>query len=395
MMNKRVAVLTGGGDVPGLNMCLKSFVYRAIDLGYEPLGVRKGWEGLIRYDPHDPSTFSQHFIELTKNRIRAVDQTAGSFLHSSRIDPRKMTSPNLPVFLRETDAAVQDVTGHIMDVIDRLGVEAVVVLGDDDMLRYAAHLSENGVPIIAIPKTIHNNIHGTEYTLGFSTGLARGVDFVHQLRALAGSREQIIVVETFGDHSGYSALLMAYLAGVDRVLIPEVPYDPLRLAYLVQQDKNMTPSNYAIVTVTNGSSIVDQKMAEAQKHLSSFSYQEVASGKVSSATSLQSSGLIVAELLQNIIKDEVFFQQLTYLMRTGAPDGQDLLGAINFGMMAANLLRDGKHGRMTAFRRQQAWTHIALKTALQGERTVDIESWYDADSYKPTDGLIWATSAVT
>jgi 6-phosphofructokinase 1 len=395
MMNKRVVVLTGGGDVPGLNMCLKSFVYRAIDLGYEPLGVRKGWEGLIRYDPHDPSTFSQHFIELTKNRIRAVDQTSGSFLHSSRIDPRKMESPNLPAFLKETDTAVQDVTGHIMNVIDRLGVEAVVVLGDDDMLRYAAHLSDNGVPIIAIPKTIHNNIHGTEYTLGFSTGLARGVDFVHQLRALAGSREQIIVVETFGDHSGYSALLMAYLAGVDRVLIPEVPYDPLRLAFLVQQDKNMTPSNYAIVTVSNGSSIADQKMAEAKKHLSSFSYQEVANGKVSSATSLQSSGLIVAELLQNIIKDEVFFQQLTYLMRTGAPDGQDLLGAINFGMMAANLLRDGKHGRMTAFRRQQAWTHIALKTALQGERTVDIESWYDANSYKPTDGLIWATSAVT
>ena len=393
-MNKRVAVLTGGGDVPGLNMCLKSLVYRAIDLGYEPLGVRKGWEGLIRYDPHDPSTFSQHFIELTKNRIRGVDQTSGSFLHSSRIDPRKMKPQNLPEFLKEPDGSVQDVTNHIIEVIDRLGVEALVVLGDDDMLRYAAHLSGNGIPIIAIPKTIHNNINGTEYTLGFSTGLARGVDFVHQLRALAGSREQIIIVETFGHHSGYSALLMAYLAGVDRALIPEVPYDPLRLAYLVQQDKNMTPSNYAIVTVTNGSKIADERLAEAKAHLSSLSYAGLANGNVASAVGLQSSGLIVAELLQNICKDEVFFQQLTYLMRTGAPDGQDLLGAINFGMTAAHLLRDGKYGRTTAFRRQHAWTHVDLKTAVQSERKVDIESWYDSGSYKPTDGLIWAAAAV-
>jgi 6-phosphofructokinase 1 len=392
-MNKRFAILTGGGDVPGLNMCLKSLVYRAIDLGLEPLGVRKGWEGLIQYNPHDPSTFSQNFIELTKNRIRTIDQSPGSFLHSSRIDPSKIHSENLPAFINISEDRPQDVTGHIIDVIERLGVEGLVILGDDDMLRYAAHLSERGVPLIGIPKTIHNNIHGTEYTLGFSTGLARGVDFVHQLRAIAGSREQVIVVETFGDHSGYSALLMAYLASVDRVLIPEVPFDPLRLAHLVQQDKVMTPSNYAIVTVTNGSRIAEEKLSEIRSHLSPASYVEVSDGATAAAYDLQSSGLIVAELLQNLIADEVFFQQLTYLMRTGTPDGQDLLGAINFGMMAANLLRDRQFGRMTAFQRQYAWTHIDLVTAMQGERTVDIDAWYDKDAYKPTDGLIWASSA--
>ena len=393
-MSKRVAILTGGGDVPGLNMCLKSLVYRAIDLGYEPLGVRKGWEGLIQYNPQDPSTFSQHFIELTKNRIRAVDQMSGSFLHSSRLDPRQVPAAQLPPFLQGEEMVEQDVTNHVMAVVERLGVEALIVLGDDDMLRYAAYLSENGLPIIAIPKTIHNNIKGTEYTLGFSTGLARGVAFVHQLRALAGSREQVIVVETFGDHSGFSALLMAYLAGVDRALIPEVPYDPLRLAYLVQQDKTMTPSNYAIVTVTNGSRIITEKLSEVQPHLSPYTFAEVANGGISDSAGLQSSGLITAELLQNLTGEEVFFQQLTYLMRTGTPDGQDLLGAANFGMMAAYLLRDGTYGRMTSFQRQHAWTHVDLKLALQGEKTVDIDAWYDADSYKPTDGLIWAASAV-
>lgn len=392
-MSKRVAILTGGGDVPGLNMCLKSLVYRAIDLGYEPLGVRKGWEGLIQYNPQDTSTFSRSFIELTKNRIRAVDQTSGSFLHSSRLDPRKMPVGQLPPFLKRDDEVVQDVTSHVATVVERLGVEALIVLGDDDMLHYAAHLNESGLPIIAIPKTIHNNIHGTEYTLGFSTGLARGVDFVHQLRALAGSREQIIVVETFGNHSGFSALLMAYLAGVDRALIPEVPYDPLRLAYLVQQDKNMTPSNYAIVTVTNGSRIDSEKLAEIESHLSPYSYAEVVNGKAATTSGLQSSGLITAELLQNLTGEEVFFLQLTYLMRTGTPDGQDMLGATNFGMMAAHLLRDGLYGRMTAFQRQHAWTHVDLKTAMHGEKTVDIDAWYDANGYKPTDGLIWAASA--
>ena len=394
-MKKRVAILTGGGDVPGLNMCLKSLVYRVIDYGYDPIGVRKGWEGLINYDLHDTSAFSRHFIELTKNRVRAIDQTSGSFLHSSRLDPRQTPAKHIPGFLSQDGDKDQDLTEHIISTIEHLGLDGLAILGDDDMLQYAAHLSEKGLPIVAIPKTIHNNIPGTDYTLGFSTGLARGVDFIHQLRALASSREQIIVVETFGNHSGYSALLIAYLAGVDRVLIPEVPYDPKILAYLVSQDKHMTPSNYAIVTVTNGARVASDKLEVAREHLSSYNYDEILYGTETdeAATAwLHSSGLIAVELLQNLTGEEIFFQQLTYLMRTGTPDGQDLLGATNFGLTAAQLLRDGKFGRMTAFQRQHAWTHIDLNEAVQGQKMVDIDAWYDAANYKPTDGLIWSVS---
>ncbi|NCF68513.1 MAG: phosphofructokinase [Chloroflexi bacterium] len=394
-MSKRVAILTGGGDVPGLNMCLKSLVYRVIDLGYEPIGVRKGWEGLMQHNPRDPSTFSQQFIELTKNRVRSIDQTPGSFLHSSRIDPRDTPVTHVPGFLSLDRDENRDLTEHIISVVEHLGLDGVVVLGDDDTLRYAAYLCEKGLPIVAIPKTIHNNIRGTDYTLGFSTGLARGVDFIHQLRALAGSREQIIVVETFGDHSGYSALLIAYLADVDRVLIPEVPYDPKILAYLVSQDKHMTPSNYAIVTVTNGARVAPDKLAIAQEYLSSYNYAEILYGEETGAAAtewLHSSGLIAAELLQNLTGEEVFFQQLSYLMRTGTPDGQDLLGATNFGLTAAQLLREGKFGRMTAFQRHHTWTHIDLVEAAQEEKMVDIDAWYDAKNYKSTDGLIWSVS---
>lgn len=376
-MSKRVAILTGGGDVPGLNMCLKSLVYRVIDLGFEPIGVRKGWEGLIDYNPHDPTTYSEHFIELTKNMVRPIDRTPGSFLHSSRIEPSHYPGKMVPDFLRTDKADVQDLTEHILDVFQRLGYRALITIGDDDMLRYAAHLSQAGLPVIAIPKTIHNNILGTDYTLGFSTGLARGVSFIHELRALAGSREQIIVVETFAAQSGYSTLLIAFLAGVDRVVIPEIPYDPEMLAFLVAQDKHQTPANYAVVLVCDGSTIKADKQSK---------YNDV----LTSGGNRLGSGMIAARLLSHITGEETVYQPLTYLLRTGPPDGQDLLGAANFALTAARLLKDERYGRMAAFIQNEMWTDVDLNLAGSGVKTVDIESWYDAVDYKPELSMIWS-----
>ncbi|MCK5315178.1 MAG: 6-phosphofructokinase [Anaerolineales bacterium] len=376
-MTKRVAILTGGGDVPGLNMCLKSLVYRVIDMGYEPIGVRKGWEGLINYNPHDPSTYSEHFIELTKNMVRPIDRSPGSFLHSSRLEPRQYPQKLVPEFLREGGAETQDLTGHIQDVVARLGYRALIAIGDDDMLRYAAHLSQAGVPVIGIPKTIHNNIPGTDYTLGFSTGLARGVAFIHELRALAGSREQIIVVETFAAESGYSTLLMAFLAGVDRVIIPEVPYDPEMLAFLTVQDKSQTPANYAVVLVCDGSKVKEDKLSKYKRQLKL-------------GENHLGSGMIATRLLSHITGEETVYQPLTYLLRTGPPDGQDLLGAANFALTAARLLGEGKYGRMTAFIQKEMWTDVDLNLAATGVKTVDIEAWYDADDYKPELSMIWS-----
>ncbi len=376
-MTKRVAILTGGGDVPGLNMCLKSLVYRVIDMGYEPIGVRKGWEGLIDYNPHDPSTYSEHFIELTKNMVRPIDRSPGSFLHSSRLEPSQYPKKLVPEFLREGGAETQDLTGHIQDVVARLGYRALIAIGDDDMLRYAAHLSQAGVPVIGIPKTIHNNIPGTDYTLGFSTGLARGVAFIHELRALAGSREQIIVVETFAAESGYSTLLMAFLAGVDRVIIPEVPYDPEMLAFLTVQDKSQTPANYAVVLVCDGSTVKEDKLSKYKRQLKL-------------GENHLGSGMIATRLLSHITGEETVYQPLTYLLRTGPPDGQDLLGAANFALTAARLLGEGKYGRMTAFIQKEMWTDVDLNLAATGVKTVDIEAWYDADDYKPELSMIWS-----
>jgi 6-phosphofructokinase 1 len=394
-MTKRVGILTGGGDVPGLNMCLKSLVYRMVDLGFQPIGIRKGWEGLIHYNPDDPSTYSDHFIELTKNMVRPIDRTPGSYLHSSRIDPRKVHPSKIPDFLQQEGVLEQDLTDHIIDVFSRLEYRALVVIGDDDMLHYAAYLSEKGIPIIAIPKTIHNNINGTDYSLGFSTGLARGVEFIHELRALAGSREQIMVVETFAAKSGYSTLLMALLAGVDRVLIPEVDYDPEKLALLALQDKRETPANYSVIMVCDGARVVPEKT----DNYANFLQKEGLIGEVSNTQAADfisagnhiiSSGLVAAELLSHITAQEVFIQPLTYLLRTGFPDGQDLLGATNFALTAGRLLYDGKYRRMTAFVKEKMWTDVAIEVTKEGVKTVDVEQWYDSDQYRPKLELIWS-----
>lgn len=410
-IGKRVAILTGGGEVPGLNLCVKSLVYRVIDEGFEPIGVRKGWEGLVNYNYHDPTTYGQNFIELSKNMVRAIDRSPGSFLHASRINPREVPGRLVPKFLRQAGAAQQDLTGHIIEVVRRLGFKALIIIGDDDMLLYAAHLSQRGVPIIAIPKTVHNNIYGTDYTIGFSTGLARGVAFIHELRALAGSREQIIVVETFGVESGLSSLMTAFLAGVDRAIIPEVPYDPAKLAQFALYDRNLNPNNYAVITVSDGSQIIPEKLLEYTPHLSPRSKSHVlrqmteAEAKAAKAggeaefvldevletgSSLTGSGMVAAELLQHLTGEEVFMQPLTYLLRTGFPDGQDMLGATNFAILAARLLKEGKFGRMTAYQQRYNLTDVDLNIVTHGVNRVNVEEMYDLDKYKPKVNLIWA-----
>jgi 6-phosphofructokinase 1 len=203
-MAKRIGILTAGGDAPGLNVCLKAVVYNAIDRGYEVIGIRKGWEGLLYYDPENPDTHAVHAMIMTKSRIRDIDRTVGSFLHSSRLDPHQVMPEAVPSFLRQEGQGDQplDLTGHIKRVVEKLQLEALVVLGDNAALNYAARLSGEGIPIIGIPKTVHNDVNGSDYSLGFSTALGRGVQFVYEVRAMAGSREEIAVVEVLGRSTG-------------------------------------------------------------------------------------------------------------------------------------------------------------------------------------------------
>ncbi len=411
-MTKRIGVLTAGGDAPGQNVCLKALVYQAVDRGFEVLGFRKGWEGLIKYNPADRASQTDNAINLSVGRVRDIDRMAGSYLHSSRIDPRQVPPGRVPAFLRGERQTTEpvDLTDHIRRVYDKLQMEALIVLGDNRGLEVAAHLCQNGVPIIGIPKSANNDVRGSHYCLGFSTAMARGVEFVHEVRAMAGSREEIAVVEILGRTSGWLNMLISILAGADRCVIPEVPFDPDRLAALLAGDQRHNPSNYAILTVSQGAS-VDAEQALKYAPSLSRSAQSSLLARVTAAkaqeveedgdsysldgvtelgTDVVGSGAAVTEILERVLNKRMIFQPLSYLIRTGKPDGQDLLGAVNFATLAVNLLAEGKTCKLVAYRRGDNYVDLPIETVTQPESAIPVADLFDADNYVPKPEVMWA-----
>src|SRR5512136_701573 len=336
---KTVAVLTGGGDVPGLNPALKALVNRAVDSGYRVLGIRRGWGGLLDFNRDDPGSFENNIIMLDRQTVRTVDRTGGTFLHTSRTNPGKVKSGDVPEFLRGAGYDPQakekhDFTGHVLANLAHLEIDALIPIGGDDTLSYAERLHREGFPVVAIPKTMDNDVYGTDYCIGFSTAITRSVHFIHNLRTSAGSHERIAVIELFGRNSGETSLISAYLSGVDRALISEVPFDPRKLVQLVMEDKRNNPSNYAMITVSEGSQMIGGQIVEYG--------QEDAYGH----KKLGGIGMVLSEAIKKLTGSHIIYQQLSYLMRTGAPDSLDLMVAFNYATMAMDLIAEGMSGRM-------------------------------------------------
>jgi 6-phosphofructokinase len=408
-MAKRIGILTAGGDAPGLNVCLKAVVYNAIDRGYEVIGIRKGWEGLLYYDPENPDTHAANVMIMTKARIRDIDRTSGSFLHSSRLDPHQVSPEAVPSFLQQMKQGDQpfeqaqdmpvDLTDHIKRVLEKLQLEALVVLGDNAALNYAARLSREGVPIVGVPKTVHNDVRGSDYSLGFSTALGRGVQFVYEVRAMAGSREEIAVVEVLGRTTGLVTLLTSLLSGSDRTLIPEVPFDPEVLAALLVEDKKSNPNNYAILAMSEASRIAPEKASKYTPELLRWAepsrLAQAAAAKaqelgMKTGERVSGSGAMVTEILEHLTGQRLIFQPLSLLIRTAVPDGQDLLGAINFAMMAVNLLAAGKTGRLMAYRQQENYIDLPMETVTEPGGNINVAEHYDATRFYPKPTIMWA-----
>src|SRR3989337_2005825 len=258
----KIGIVTGGGDVPGLNAAIKAVVRRVSGGGHQVLGIRRGGAGLLECQPGDPASVGDHRLVLTPGNVRGVDRAGGTFLHTSRTNPAKVKAKDAPQSLKGSvkGEGVQDFTPYILEVIRRLQVDALIPIGGDDTLSYGLRLHDEGVPVVAIPKTMDNGVAGTDYCIGFSTAVTRGVEFCHALRTSTGSHERIAVVELFGRYSGETSLVTAYLAGVDRAIISEVPFDVDKLAELVMEDKRANPSNYAMVTVSEGAVISGGEM---------------------------------------------------------------------------------------------------------------------------------------
>jgi 6-phosphofructokinase 1 len=258
----RIGILTGGGDVPGLNPCIKAVVNRVAHEGHQVIGLRRGWASLLEHDPDDPSSEARHFLPLEENTVRTIDRTGGTFLHTSRTNPSRVRAKDVPPHLahRIDGEGPFDFTDHALRVIESIGIDVLIPIGGDDTLSYGLRMHDEGVPVIAIPKTMDNDVHGTDYCIGFSTAITRGVQFIHNLRTSTGSHERIAVIELFGRYSGETSLITAYLAGVDRAVISEIPFDIDKLGALLIGDKKANPSNYAMVTVSEGATLAGGEM---------------------------------------------------------------------------------------------------------------------------------------
>jgi 6-phosphofructokinase 1 len=368
----RIGILTGGGDVPGLNACIKAVVNRVAGAGHEVVGIRRGWAALLHYDPADPSSAAQWFQLLDPAAVRTIDRTGGTVLHTSRTNPGRVRPGEVPAHLA---AAAQgdgpfDFTEHALRVIEDQRLDALIPIGGDDTLSYALRLHEEGVPVIAIPKTMDNDVHGTDYCIGFSTAVTRGVQFIHNLRTSTGSHERIGVIELFGRYSGETSLITAYLAGVDRAVISEVPADVPRLAELLVADKRSNPSNYAMVTVSEGAVLEGGELVVSGEE-DAYGHRKLG------GVGAELGALLKAHAGQNII-----YQQLAYLMRSGSPDSLDLMVGTNYAVMAADLALEGMHGRLVALR-NGTYTSSPISVTSEGVKRVDVDELYDAAEYRP------------
>jgi len=351
----RIGVLTGGGDVPGLNPAIQTITRQAAALGWEVVGIRRGWRGLMDFDLDDPEgSAARCTMPLTVASVRAIDRLTSTVLHTSRMGV----------------AALEDHTPHILKVIEHLKLDALIPIGGVDTLAYAARLEEAGVKVNTVPKTMDNDVFGTDYCIGFSTAVTRSVDAINALRTPAGSHERVGIIELFGRKSGETALMSGYLADARRVLIAEVPFDMEMLSQMLAADRADNPSTYTMAVISEGARIAGSDTVEY--------------GEIDASGQRRLGGIsdTVSEEFKRLTGIGTISQKLSYLMRTGAPDALDTIVARSMGAMAVQHLEDGRAGVMIAVR-NGTYESVPVSTCVEGQRRVDVDAYYDADAYRP------------
>ncbi len=379
MATRRIAILTGGGDVPGLNSVIKGVVYRSCDLGYEVTGIRRGWEGLTHVNLEDPASKAKYIWPLDRENTRTIDRTGGTALHTSRTNPSKMKA--VPDFLKGMDfpkkeatkkgvtSTVYDMTPQVLKNLEKLGIDSLIAIGGDDTLSYAARLHELGAKVIAIPKTMDNDVRTTEYCIGFSTAITRAMDAIERQRTTVGSHERIGLFRVFGRDAGYTALYTAYVTSI-RCGIPEYKFKLDHMIELVVKDKAENPSSYSICVLSEGAewegyTVREYGEADAFGHRKKMSVAEDLSDEIKQRT-----------------KEETVVSDLTYELRSGSPDFVDRMVASTFGNMAMDCLAENQHGVMMAIV-NGCYARMPIPDPKLGPRTVDVASMYSTERYRP------------
>lgn len=373
----KIGILTSGGDVPGLNACIKAVVDGAEKNGWDCVGIKRGWKGLFDYNPDGDAHENAELSEsLSSEQMRGMENVGGTFLHTSRFNPVQIDEEFLPDFLKGKAPAstfkegTLDLTDHVLRVLDHMNIDVLIPIGGDGSLRFAAHLTKQNFPVISIPKTMDNDVNGTDYCIGFSTCVTRCVDSINKIKSTAASHERIAIIELFGRHSGEPALLAGYIAAADRVLIPEVPIDLDHFSELIISDRERNPDNYAIAVVAEGARLKGGNTIYQDKK---DHYGNEKLGGI---------GDILYQDLRQNRHVSVLTQPLAYLLRSGEPDALDKLIAINFGTLAIQMIEQKTYGKMTAIKNGNYV--LAENDCVLGEQeNLIVGNVYDTKNYRP------------
>lgn len=375
-----IGILTGGGDVPGLNPAIRAVTIRAIREGYRVLGIRRGWAGLVDYIPEPEADNKRNVQVLTEEVVNRAGRTGGTFLHSSRTRPSHLPKAMVPPHLvdRYTDD-VNDMTDTILSNIEHIGLDFLIPIGGDDTLSYGHRLHKEGVKVVAIPKTMDNDVPGTDYCIGFGTCVTRTIEMAHTLRTSAGSHERFLVIEVFGRYAGFSALLPTMAGAADRCVIPEHPFDPEHLTELMCYDRSRHPSNYSVCLVSEGATMI---------HEDTMSFESVEADQYGHRK-LGGIGDKVASVLKERSpkyndgrRINVVSQRLGYLVRCGDPDALDSIVPMAFGNLAFDLILQGTSGRLVSVR-NGTYDNVPMDVVVGTKKVVDVNKYYNQERLRP------------
>lgn len=375
----RIGILTGGGDVPGLNPAIRAVTIRAIREGYEVIGLRRGWAGMVEMQRDDDYDNSNNFIKLTEELVNRTGRTGGTFLHSSRTRASHVPKINVPEHLKETyNDEINDLTPEVLKNIDYLGLDYLIPIGGDDTLSYGVHLHNQGMKVIAIPKTMDNDVPGTDYCIGFSTCVTRTIELTHMLRTSAGSHERFLVIEVFGRYAGFTALLPTMAGAANRCVIPEHKFDVERLTELMVQDRATNPSNYSVCLVSEGAMFDGQEMVFENSEMDMFGHKKL--GGIGDMVSSRMKE--ISPKYNNGQRINVINQRLGYIVRCGDPDAIDSIVPMAYGNLALDLILENTTGRLVTLKNGRYDNeHIEVVTSYK--KTVDVDKYYNIDRLRP------------
>ncbi|MBK7979229.1 MAG: ATP-dependent 6-phosphofructokinase [Ignavibacteriae bacterium] len=375
-----IGILTGGGDVPGLNPAIRAVTIRAIREGYRVVGIRRGWGGMIDIVRDKQYDNSENFIELSEKIVNKAGRTGGTFLHSSRTRASHVPKPNVPEHLKDSYTnEINDLTPEVMQNIDFMGLDYLIPIGGDDTLSYGKHLHDQGMKVIAIPKTMDNDVPGTDYCIGFSTCVTRTIELTHALRTSAGSHERFLIIEVFGRYAGFSALLPTMAGAADRCVIPEHKFDVERLTELMVYDRMNNPSKYSVCLVSEGAMMQESAdMTFEDQETDMFGHKKL--GGIGDMVSKKMKDLSVKYNKGHRVN--VINQRLGYMVRSGDPDAIDSIVPMAYGNLALDLVLEGTSGRLVTLKNGR-YDNAPIEIVTSFKKVVDVDKYYNVERLRP------------